>query len=127
MRARRSDAVLRWLARQPRQSLHITIPTCAEVLAGLSRMPSGRRRDDLSAVAASVFADDFADRILGFDFRAAEAYASIVADRVAKGRPIGTMDAMIAAVALAHGASIATRDAGFAGCGVLVIDPWLEA
>src|SRR5712671_6250964 len=34
-------------------------------------------------------------------------------------------DALIAATALAAGASIATRDTGgFAGCGLTVIDPW---
>jgi predicted nucleic acid-binding protein len=34
-------------------------------------------------------------------------------------------DALIAATALATGASVATRDTGrFAGCGFNVIDPW---
>jgi hypothetical protein len=41
------------------------------------------------------------------------------------GNPIEKFDALIAATALAVGASIATRDTGgFAGCGLIVIDPW---
>jgi toxin FitB len=41
------------------------------------------------------------------------------------GKPIEKFDALIAATALAAGASIATRDTGgFAGCGLTVIDPW---
>jgi predicted nucleic acid-binding protein len=38
---------------------------------------------------------------------------------------IEKFDALIAATALAAGASIATRDTGgFAGCGLTVVDPW---
>lgn len=89
-------------------------------------MPEGRRRRVLATQAEGLFKEDFDGCILGFDFLAAEAYAALVARRVAAGRPIGTLDAMIAAVALAHGATIATRDAGFAGCGVTLVNPWSE-
>lgn len=37
-------------------------------------------------------------------------------------------DALIAAIALAAGATVATRDTGgFSGCGLLLIDPWTTA
>ncbi len=43
----------------------------------------------------------------------------------AAGRPVGTADAQIAAIAPASGASLATRNgADFIDCGVAVIDPW---
>jgi predicted nucleic acid-binding protein len=125
MRPARSEAVLRWLAEQPRAALHITALTCAEILVGLSAMSPGRRRRDLAMVAEGLFIEDFGGRILSFDFPAAEAFARIVAARSAAGRPIGTVDAMIAAVAQGNGATIATRDAGFAGCGVPLINPWM--
>ncbi|MGL5912023.1 MAG: hypothetical protein ACRCZP_18610 [Phycicoccus sp.] len=52
-------------------------------------------------------------------------YAEIVAARQAVGRPIGTFDALIAAVALVQRASVATRDVdGFTGIGLTVVDPW---
>jgi predicted nucleic acid-binding protein len=41
------------------------------------------------------------------------------------GNPIEKFDALIAATALAAGASIAARNAGgIGGCGLMVIDPW---
>ena len=55
----------------------------------------------------------------------AEEYASVVATRRTAGRPIGGMDALIAAIARVSGASLATRDTGdFDALGLDLIDPW---
>ena len=41
------------------------------------------------------------------------------------GKPIEKFDALIAAIALATGAEVATRDiGGFAGCGLSLVNPW---
>jgi predicted nucleic acid-binding protein len=79
----------------------------------------------LAAAAEAMFAEDFAARVLPFEARAAARYPEIVLARRLAGNPIEKFDALIAATALAAGASIATRDSGgFAGCGLTVIDPW---
>ncbi len=66
--------------------------------------------------------------MLSFDSAATAAYAELVSDRRTAGRPISQFDAQIAAIARRHGMSMATRHvADFAGCGVAVINPWLEA
>lgn len=50
------------------------------------------------------------------------------AERRAAGRPISQFDCQIAAIARAHGASVATRNTGdYEGCGIGVIDPWDHA
>ena len=56
----------------------------------------------------------------------APAYAAITAARERAGRPIAGQDAMIAAFAHVHDATIAMRDRDFRGCGVPVVDPWLD-
>ena len=72
-----------------------------------------------------MFAQDFAGRILPFDEDAARAYATIVASRNAAGRPISQLDAMIAAIARTHRATVATRNTGdFEHCGLQLVDPW---
>lgn len=72
-----------------------------------------------------MFAEDFAGRVLPFEASAADRYPQIVLARRQMGNPIEKFDALIAATALAAGASIATRDISrFSGCGITMIDPW---
>lgn len=125
MRPEPHPAVLAWVAAQPRALLYTTHVNQAEILYGIAALPEGRRRAELASAAASMFAEDFAGRILPFEATAAARYAEIVMARRRDGNPIEKFDALIAASALARGAGVATRDAGgFAGCGLLVIDPW---
>lgn len=117
--------VAAWVAGQPIARL-FTVSVCqAEILSGLAVMPPGRRRTGLEDAARAMFTDDFADHVLPFDGAAATAYAEIFAARRQAGRPIATLDLMIASVARVHDAAVVTRDTGgFAECGIAVIDPW---
>lgn len=125
MRWEPHPAVLTWMAAQPRPLLYTTHINQAEILYGVAALPEGRRRTALAAAAIAMFAEDFAGRILPFEAEAAARYPEIVLARRQAGNPIEKFDALIAATALAAGASIATRDiGGFAGCGLTVIDPW---
>jgi len=125
MRAEPHPRVLAWVATQPRASLYTTRINQAEVLYGIAALPEGRRRGALASAAAAVFDEDLAGRILAFGAAAAPHYADVVVARRRTGRPIEGFDALIAATALAAGASIATRDTtGFADCGLTLIDPW---
>ena len=62
--------------------------------------------------------------MLSFDPAAAPAYAAITGGRRRAGDPIKPLDAMIAAIAQAHGAAVATRDSDLTSCGIPVINPW---
>jgi predicted nucleic acid-binding protein len=125
MRPEPHPKVLAWVAAQPRTLLYTTHINQAEILYGIAALPEGRRRTALAAAAEGMFAEDFAGRILPFGAAAAVRYADIVITRRRAGNPIEGFDALIAATALAAGASVATRDtSGFAGCGLTLIDPW---
>lgn len=125
MRPSPNDAVLAWIAARPRAELHTTSITQAEILHGIALMPEGRRRSDLLSAADAMFAEDLAGRVLPFDGAAAAAFAALASARRRMGRPIAGFDALIAAIAVAAEATVATRDLdGFADCGVPLIDPW---
>lgn len=125
MRGEPHPAVLAWVGAQPRSQLYTTRINQAEILYGIAGLPDGRRRAALAAAASAMFDEDFADRILPFEGKATAHYPAIVLARRQTCRPIEKFDALIAATALAAGASIATRDiGGFAGCGLSIIDPW---
>lgn len=117
--------VAAWVLAQPEASLFTTTVCQAEILAGLEVMPHGRRRAALEQAARAMFREDFAGRVLTFDAALAEAYAGLFAARRRLGRPASTADLMIAAIAVAHEAGVATRNiADFEGCGVEIVDPW---
>jgi predicted nucleic acid-binding protein len=125
MRGEPDPAVLAWVAAQPRALLYTTYVNQAEVLYGIGALPAGRRRTALAAAAEAMFAEDFAGRVLPFEMRAAARYPEIVLARRRAGNPIEKFDALVAATALAVGASVATPDTGgFVGCGLTVIAPW---
>ena len=104
----------------------ITAITLAELLAGVRRLPNGRRKADLSArieVAIEPYRDGRS--ILAFDHSAAEQYADIIVARESAGLPISMADAQIAAICRAHDATCATRNVkDFEHTGVELVDPW---
>ncbi len=125
MRLQVEPTVAAWIAAQPADLMFTTALSQAEILSGLAIMAEGRRRLDLEAAARVMFVEDFDDRVLPFDTKAAAAYAAIFAARRRTGRPAAILDLMIAAVARSHGASVVTRDTGgFEGCGLTLINPW---
>jgi toxin FitB len=119
--------VRQWFSAQPTQQLFTTTVSLAEILCGLEILPLGKRRAGLSAAAETMFATFFTQRILVFDGPAARAFPPIAAGRRLRGRPVSVLDAQIAAIAKANGATVATRNtADFEGCGLRLVNPWVD-
>lgn len=124
---RRSPApgVLSWLDGLGAAEVAITAITAAELLYGVARLPSGRRKEELAAAVDGLLDDDFRGRVLSFGEPAARRYADVVSARELLGRPIGVADAQIAAICRAVDATLATRNIGdFEETGVELINPW---
>ena len=127
MRQPSAPSVARWFAAQRASEVFLSAVTEAELRYGVATMPQGRRRQALATTLEQFLERDFAGRILAFDTLAAQAYATVAAERKAAGRPIAQFDGQIAAIARSLAASVATRDTGgFEGTGVDVIDPWTD-
>jgi toxin FitB len=122
-----SQAVLRWLGAQASLEVFTTTITVAEVCYGIEAMPPGKRRTQLLAAVEKMLAEQFDQRVLPFDEEAAQLFGRIVAGREAAGRPISQFDAMIAAIARLHHATVATRNIDdFEHCAIKLINPWQE-
>lgn len=120
-----SSRVIEWLESQSRSQLFTTTITQAEILYGVALLPMSARRDKLAVATRAIFEEDFDEKVLPFDSRAADSYANIAAMRKSIGRPISQLDAMIAGIARANQARLVTRNGrDFADCGIDFINPW---
>jgi len=117
--------VLDWIDAQALETLYLSVVTVAELRAGIALLPAGKRRDSLHDNLEKRLLPMFANRVLSFDMACTKAYAELLAKSRAAGLAIETADAFIAAVALANGFAVASRDTGpFEAAGVTVINPW---
>jgi predicted nucleic acid-binding protein len=119
--------VVAWLDAQVSDQVWVSAITRAEIELGIALMPDGQRKHGLKLAADAIFTEEFTGRcLLPFDERAASEYARIVATRTRLGRPISVEDAQIAAIAMARGMTLATRNGkDFAHiAGLDLIDPW---
>ncbi len=125
MKSQPDRSVVSWIGKHKATNLFITTLTQAEILYGLEILPAGKRRKALKAAAISMFEQDFARRILSFDTDAAQLFATIAAKRRKIGVPISQIDAQIAAIALSHHATLATRNVkDFEECNLDLVNPW---
>lgn len=125
MRDTPAAQVLAWAAEHASHEVTICAVTVEEIARGLLRIPSTRRRRELSDRWRRLL-DGYGDRILPYDADAALACAELTVARDRVGRPISLADAEIAAICLTRGAMLATRNvADFAEIdGLRVVNPF---
>jgi predicted nucleic acid-binding protein len=88
-------------------------------------LPRGRRRSGLERAFERVLEEDLSNRVLDFDSAAAASAARLAADRHRAGHTVDFRDTLIAGIAQARRATIATRNTRhFEGLDVPVVDPW---
>lgn len=125
MRVAPDPTVVRWLDGQPADSVWLTSVTVFEARFGLALLPRGRRRTSLERAFERVLLDDLSNRVLDFDTVAAGEAARLAAERQRAGRVVDMRDTLIAGIAQARRATIATRNtAHFDGLDVPVVNPW---
>ena len=125
IRPKPDPGVLGWLDRQPEMLLYICTPVLAELRYGQERLTDGARKHALRATIDRLENDLFRGRILDFNSAAALEYGRVAAGREKSGRKIEGRDIFIAAIAIANGASVATRNVDhFDNIGLELINPF---
>jgi toxin FitB len=96
-----SESLLRWLSGQLDEDLHISSLTIAEIRRGVLDKPKGKKRDELDAWFAGPEGPQalFRGRVLPFDERAALAWARLMSEGKAAGKPRSHFDMIVAATA----------------------------
>ena len=127
MSIRPDDTVVRWMDKQPDSSIWTSSVTVFEIASGIELLPRGRKRDRLRSEFDRFIEEDIERRVLPFDELAAETAASLVGSRRRGGRLGELRDTMIAGIAIARRATLATRNIRhFDDLSVPVVNPWTD-
>jgi toxin FitB len=119
--------VIAWMDRQPRTSIWTTSVTILEIRFGLQILPAGKRRELLMEAFDVVLLRMIERRVAVFDTAAAQQAADLMYARQKAGRPGELRDTIIAGIALAANASLATGNTKhFEDVRVRVVNPWTE-
>ena len=123
---RRPDiGVVAWLAEADEDRVFVSVITLAELRHGIERMPVEPRRRRIDIWLTEQVPLLFEARMLPIDARTANTWGRIMARGQARGRPVGTMDAVIAATAEQHDLTLVTRNlSDFDGLGIRLLSPW---
>ena len=115
-------AVVAWVERLPNEHLHVSAMTLGELQAGVEIT---RERDEDKALEIEAWVDRLAEtyNVIPLDGRAFRVWARLMHRR----RDDLIPDALIAATAIVHDLTVATRNVrDFNGFGVAVVNPFAE-
>ena len=118
--------VVQWIEGTNESSLFLSVLTLGEIRNGVARLRQGARRGRLEAWLRVDLRGRFQDRILPIDEAIAERWGAISALAAAQGKPLPVIDGLLAATALHHDLTLATRNASdVAATGVSILNPWV--
>lgn len=117
-------AVEAWLASVPDASLRLSVLTLGEIRKGAELLEGGARRKRIETWLEGLVAT-FGERILPIDQEVALRWGTISAASRRAGKVRPPVDCLLAATAVCHRLTLATRNvADFEGTGADVVNPW---
>ncbi len=115
-------SVIAWLDRLPGEALFISVLTVGEIRRGIEMLADGKRREELRLWLEHELPAWFEGRVLPVDLAVADRWGRLLAEI---GRPLPSIDSLLAATALHHGLRLATRNVrDFSYPGIEVINPF---
>jgi predicted nucleic acid-binding protein len=126
VKPRPHPGLIRWMESVDEDRLFMSVISVAELHYGVERMPIGNRRNRLEQWLQHELPLRFEDRILPIDRDIAGAWGRTVSQSEAVGRPIGVMDAFLAATAEIHRLTLVTRNVSDFPLLKAVLNPWAE-
>lgn len=117
--------VKRWLETTAREMQFASVITLAEIQKGIELLADGKRRAQLEQWLQTDLETWFPGRVLDINRLVARRWAVLVAQGLRSGKPLPTVDSLIAATALTNDLTVVTGNVrDFANAGVVTVNPW---
>ena len=127
IKARPDRRVAEWLRTCVASDVSISVLTLGEIQKGISKLSDEKRIRKLQHWLDRDIQDRFAGRILSIDSEVARTWGEIQGESERSGRPIPTIDGLLAATALAHRLCLVTRNVDhFLDLDLKVLDLWMD-
>lgn len=108
----------------PSKNLYISVLSIGEIAKGIALLDDKKRQHRLKQWLQDI-ENHYGDRILVPDTETCHIWGEYMAIRKQAGKPLPSVDGLIAATASRHGLHIMTRNVtDFEGIGVLLLNPW---
>ena len=125
VRVKPEPRVLAWIEAADETLLYLSVLTLGEIRKGLAALPQSGRRSHLETWLEVELQARFSGRILPIDVGVANRWGLLAANAKAKGRPLSTIDGLLAATAIHHDLTVVSRNVGdFMNAQVSVVNPW---
>ncbi len=119
--------VVDFVAKQPLESLHISIVTLGEIRFGIEMVPDAIRRSELNNWLAHKVRPMFEQRVLSITEDIVLKWRLLVEAGRKVGHTFSEPDLIIAATAQHHGLTVVSRDTSdYERARVAVINPWID-
>ncbi len=125
VKPRPNPGVIRWMESADEDRVFLSVISLAELRYGVERMAAGKRRSRIEEWVRDELPLRFEGRILPIDNHVAEAWGRTVSRAKALGRPIGVMDAFLAATAEHYRLTLVTRNVSDFSLLKQVVNPWV--
>jgi predicted nucleic acid-binding protein len=119
--------LIRWMESVDEDRTFISVVSLAELRYGIERLAPGQRRNQLENWVHHDLRLRFEHRVLRIDADVADEWGRTVSRCEAAGRPIGVMDAFLAATVQVHGMTLVTRNVSHFPFVQSILNPWNDA
>ncbi len=117
--------VIKWCETNHDENFFISVLTFGEIHKGIEKLSETKRKNALHHWVEKDLKERFENRILSVDLEVAEAWGKIQGKAELAGKPMPTIDGLIAATGQANDLVVVTRNTiDMEQSGVSLINPW---
>jgi predicted nucleic acid-binding protein len=119
--------VIRWIAAQPEHNLYISVLSFGEIHKGIEKALDSKRKKRLHLWVNNDLLMRFKNRIIAIDLKTATKWGEIQAATEKQGKPMPSIDGLIAISALVNDCVVVTRNiSDMENSTAVLFNPWID-